>query len=92
MANVFWLVVPDNYIENKATPTYTGSTMPSTVYAAKALQAPAYPPTYHWSQPLTYLESHSFYRKCQELIPIKPMQEDFASFVQDYWSKRPTFP
>ena len=37
MANVFWLVVPDNYMENKATPTYTGSTMSSTVYVAKAL-------------------------------------------------------
>ena len=37
MANVFWLAVPDNYTENKATPTYTGGTMSSTVYAVKAL-------------------------------------------------------
>ena len=37
----------------------------------------------------TYLESHSF---CQEMISIKPIQEHFCQFVEDYRSKSLNFP
>ena len=34
------------------------------------------------SSPTTYLENHSICRRCQELISIKPVQEDFASLCK----------
>ena len=54
------------------------------------------------SSSTTYLGSHSICRKCQELISIKPMQNDFASlckiidqndhffpkFLLPYWDKK----
>ena len=102
----------------------SGSTMSSTVYAAKALKPHPNPlpiidhslnffknrfitwsPTVFITSSTTYLESHSFCRKFQELISIKPMQEHFASlwkiidkkdhlfpnFLLPFWDKKISF-
>ena len=40
MANVFWLVVPNNYTENKATPTYTLAAQCHQLYMRQKLYKP----------------------------------------------------
>ena len=112
MANVFWLIDPDNYTENKATPTYTLAAQCHQLYMRQKLYKPQPTPLPITDRSLyffktrffnliplvsitsstTYLESHSFCRKYQELIPIKPMQEDFASLCKTIDQKDQLFP
>ena len=112
MANVFWLIDPDNYMENKATPTYTLAAQCHQLYMRQKLYKPQPTPLPITDRSLyffktrffnliplvsitsstTYLESHSFWRKCQELIPIKPVQEDFASLCMIIDQKDHPFP